>query len=125
MILGISKRRDSYLRTLLIHGGQAVIRSVQNLVSGGQELRGRNVWIADLVFRLGANRAAVAVANKNAQILWVLLTTNEVVYDPTRLSVKKRPDREAKRAQEIRDTSTKASRRENTYPRMDRGLTPR
>ena len=58
-----------------------MIRSVQTLASGGQELRGRNAWIADLVLRRGANRAAVAVANKNARILWALLTTNEVVYD--------------------------------------------
>ena len=42
VLLEISKRGDTYLRTLLIHGGRAVIRSVQNLASGGLELRGRN-----------------------------------------------------------------------------------
>lgn len=89
VLLGISKRGDTYLRTLLIHGGRAVIRSVQNLVSGGQELRGRNAWIADLILRRGANRTAVAVANKNARILWVLLTKDEAVYDPSGPSSKK------------------------------------
>ena len=49
VLLEISKRGDAYLRTLLIHGGRAVVRSVQNLASGGQEFRGRNAWIADLV----------------------------------------------------------------------------
>ncbi|MDA8150032.1 MAG: IS110 family transposase [Nitrospiraceae bacterium] len=89
VLLGISKRGDTYLRTLLIHGGRAVVRSVQNLASGGQELRGRNAWIADLVLRCGKNRAAVAVANKNARILWALLTKDEAVYDPSGRSTKK------------------------------------
>ena len=89
VLLGISKRGDTYLRTLLIHGGRAVVRSVQNLTSGGLDLRGRNAWIADLVLRRGFNRAAVAVANKNARILWTLLTTNEAVYDPTGRNAKK------------------------------------
>ena len=83
VLLGISKRGDTYLRTLLIHGGRAVVRSVQNLASSGQELRGRNAWIADVVLRRGYNRAAVAVANKNARVIWVLLTKNDAVYDPT------------------------------------------
>ena len=83
VLLGISKRGDAYLRTLLIHGGRAVVRSVQNLASGGQEFRGRNAWIADLVLRRGYNRAAVAVANKNARVIWILLTKNNSVYDPT------------------------------------------
>ena len=74
VLLGISKRGDTYLRTLLIHGGRAVIPAVEKLASGGQELRGRNAWIADLVLHRGTNRAAVATANKNARILWVLLT---------------------------------------------------
>ena len=89
VLLGISKRGDTYLRTLLIHGGRAVVRSVQKLASGGQELRGRNAWIADLVLRRGANRAAVAIANKNARVLWVLLTKDETVFDPSGRPAKK------------------------------------
>ena len=89
VLLGISKRGDAYLRTLLIHGGRAVVRSVQRLASGGQELRGRNAWIADLLLRRGYNRTAVAVANKNARVIWVLLTKNDAVYDPTGRNARK------------------------------------
>lgn len=89
VLLGISKRGDTYLRTLLIHGGRAVVRSVQNLASSGQELRGRTAWIADIVLRRGYNRAAVAVANKNARVIWVLLTKHDAVYDPTGRNTKK------------------------------------
>ena len=66
-----------------------MVRSVQRLASGGQELRGRNAWIADLLLRRGYNRTAVAVANKNARIIWVLLTKNEAVYNPAGHSGKK------------------------------------
>ena len=83
VLLGISKQGDTYLRTLLIHGGRAMVRSVQRLASGGQELRGRNAWIADLLLRRGYNRTAVAVANKNARVIWVLLTKNAAVCGPT------------------------------------------
>ena len=58
------------------------MRSVMLLASSGQELKGRNAWIYDLIECRCKNRAAVAVANKNARILWVLLTKNEAVYDP-------------------------------------------
>ena len=87
-LLGISKRGDVYVRTLLIHGGRAVVRSVMNLVSSGKELTGREAWVADLILRRGTNRAAVAVANKNARILWALLTQDEAVYDPKKSAKK-------------------------------------
>ena len=80
-----------------------MIRSVQNLASGGQELRGRNAWIADLALPRGSNRAA-AVANKNARILWVLLPKDEAVTIPQAAMPRKQPDRAANRDQEIRDT---------------------
>ncbi len=89
VLLGISKRGDTYLRTLLIHGGRSVVRLVQRLAAGGQELRGRNAWIADLLLRRGYNRTAVAVANKNARVIWALLAKNEAVYDPSGRSARK------------------------------------
>lgn len=67
-LLGISKRGDSYLRTLLIHGGRTVVR-----VADKHQDR-RNLWISDLDKRRGKNISAVAVANKNARIAWSLLT---------------------------------------------------
>jgi len=67
-LLGISKRGDSYLRTLLIHGGRTVVR-----VADKYQDR-RNQWIAELDKRRGKNISAVAVANKNARIAWALLS---------------------------------------------------
>lgn len=72
-LLGISKRGDSYLRTLLIHGGRTVVR-----VSAKYEDR-RNQWITELDKRRGKNISAVAVANKNARIAWALLS-NKTTY---------------------------------------------
>lgn len=63
----LSKRGDVYLRTLLIHGGRAVLRNVSGKTNG------RSRWIQRLVDRRGKNIAAVAVANKNARILWAPL----------------------------------------------------
>ena len=67
-LLGISKRGDTYLRTLLIHGGRTVVR-----VAAKHKDR-RSEWICKLEQRRGKNRAAVAVANKNARTAWVLLS---------------------------------------------------
>ena len=67
-LLGISKRGDAYLRTLLIHGARSVLR-----VSGEKDdLRSR--WLQSLCSRRNKNIAAVALANKNARIVWALLT---------------------------------------------------
>jgi len=82
VLLGISKRGDTYLRTLLIHGGRAVVRSVMKITSTGKEPMGRNAWILSLYERRGYNRTAVAVANKNARVLWALLSKEEAVYSP-------------------------------------------
>jgi transposase len=65
---GISKRGDSYLRTLLIHGGRTVVR-----VADKYQDR-KNRWVSDVDQRRGKNIAAVAVANKNARIAWALLS---------------------------------------------------
>ena len=70
-LLGISKRGDVYLRTLLIHGARAVV----NAAAKKDDAQSR--WINDLVKRRNANIAAVAVANKNARIVWALLTRSE------------------------------------------------
>lgn len=67
-LLGISKRGDVYLRTLLIHGARAVV----NAAAKKDDAQSR--WINELVKRRNANIAAVAVANKNARIVWALLT---------------------------------------------------
>lgn len=70
-LLGISKRGDSYLRTLLIHGGRSVVRVAH------KHQDKRNRWIGDIKQRRGENISNVAVANKNARIVWALLTRKE------------------------------------------------
>jgi transposase len=74
-LLGISKRGDSYLRKLLIHGARATMRWV------GRKTDRRSQWIRQLVERRGKNRTAVAIANKNARIVWALLTSHQA-YEP-------------------------------------------
>lgn len=72
-LLGISKRGDRYVRTLLIHGA----RSVVNTVVGRDKSDKRSLWVKRLVRDRGRNRAAVALANKNARILWALLSRGD------------------------------------------------
>jgi len=62
-LLGISKRGDVYLRTLLIHGARSVIA------------RGKQPapWLQTLRARRPFNTAAVALANKMARTIWALL----------------------------------------------------
>ncbi|OIR07156.1 transposase IS116/IS110/IS902 family protein [mine drainage metagenome] len=67
VLLGISKRGDSYLRTLLIHGARAVIR----IAEGKPDT---DSWLKRLLARRNKNVAAVALANKNARTIWALLT---------------------------------------------------
>jgi transposase len=67
LLLGISKRGDGYLRTLLVHGARSVLRVAER--QAGYETS----WIAGLVKRRHPNIAAVALANKNARIVWALL----------------------------------------------------
>ena len=67
LLLGISKRGDTYLRTLLIHGARAVIRFAEKKAEPGS-------WLYKLIARRNKNVAAVDLANKNARIIWALLT---------------------------------------------------
>lgn len=62
-LLGISKRGDTYLRTLLIHGARAVI----------QHAKDPGPWLSNLLARRPHNAAAVALANKMARTIWALL----------------------------------------------------
>jgi transposase len=68
---GISKRGDKYVRQLLVHGGRSVVRTC------GEKTDRRSLWVFDKKIRCGENKAAVAVANKNARIIWAMLTTGE------------------------------------------------
>jgi transposase len=67
-LLGISKRGDTYLRTLLIHGARSVLKVA------GDKTDPRSRWLQNLCARRNKNIAAVALANKNARIAWALLS---------------------------------------------------
>ncbi|MFM0411205.1 MULTISPECIES: IS110 family RNA-guided transposase [Paraburkholderia] len=67
-LLGMSKRGDSYLRTLLIQGARSVIYAAQRKKAPDDG------WLNRLLKRRNANVAAVALANKNARIIWALLS---------------------------------------------------
>ena len=67
VLLGISKRGDIDLRTLLIHGAGAVLWAAQRRNASMDR------WVQGLFERRNAHVAAVAMANKNARIVWPLL----------------------------------------------------
>ena len=69
-LLGISKRGDSYIRTLLVHGARAVLSS---LIAGRTPERRQNKWLAELAERRGTKRACVGLAHKTARIAWSLM----------------------------------------------------
>jgi transposase len=66
-LLGMSKRGDTYLRTLLIHGARSAILAARNRVDN------TNGWLTNLLNRRHPNIAAVALANKNARTVWAML----------------------------------------------------
>ncbi len=70
-MLGISKRRDTYLRTLLIHGARSAIA------------HGKlpSAWQLGLAKRRPSNVVAVALANKTARTIWALLA-HDRAYHP-------------------------------------------
>ena len=73
-MLGISKRGDTYLRTLLIHGARTVLNKA----------KAPPVWALRLDERRPAN-VVVALANKMARMIWALLA-HDRTYQPTFVS---------------------------------------
>jgi transposase len=65
-LLGMSKRGDCYLRTLLIHGARSVIYALKRKPP-------TTGWLANLLARRDKNIVVVALTNKNARIIWALL----------------------------------------------------
>jgi transposase len=74
-LLGISKRGDAYLRTLLIHGARAVVSQAKH-----REDR-LSRWVTAIATRRHPNVAAVALANKTARMAWAMLRQGSD-YDP-------------------------------------------
>jgi transposase len=77
----ITKRGDDYLRTLLIQGAKAAV------MSAGKRDDPTSMWLAQLAARVGWQKACVAMANKNARILWAVMTRDQG-FDPKHVSEK-------------------------------------
>ena len=77
----ITKRGDDYLRTLLIQGAKSAVMSAHKRDDPVSK------WLVQLKERVGWQKACIAMANKNARILWAVMT-RDAAYDPKHVSVK-------------------------------------
>ena len=80
-LLGISKRGDRYLRSLFVHGGRSVVKTVK-----GKTDR-HSLRIQKLIERCGVNKTVVAISNRNVRIAWALLKNN-TIFDPNYIDEK-------------------------------------
>ena len=78
---GITERGDTYLRSLLIQGAKSAVMSAHKRSDPISQ------WVAALRDRAGWQKATVALANKNACILWAVMTKGEA-FDARHVSVK-------------------------------------
>ena len=77
----ITKRGDEYLRTLLIQGAKSAVMTAHKRTDTISK------WLVQLLARVGWQKAVVALANKNARILWAVLARGRT-FDPNYVSVK-------------------------------------
>jgi transposase len=77
----ITKRGDEYLRTLLIQGAKSVVMTAHKRKDRISQ------WLVQLLARVGWQKAVVALANKNARILWAVLAKGQR-FNPNHTSVK-------------------------------------
>jgi transposase len=71
VLLGITKRGDKYLRTLLIHGARAALKAWQKSPQKMPE------WVRQLLQRKHPNIVCVALASRNARVAWAMLTRGQ------------------------------------------------
>ena len=67
----ITKRGDKYLRMCLVHGARAVIAKL------GDKQDHVSCWIRGVIERRGYLRAVVALAARNARLIWTLMMKRE------------------------------------------------
>ncbi len=72
---GITKQGDRYLRQMLVVGALAVVRYAQRNGT-------RRPWLLQLLARRTPKVAAVALANKNARMIWAIMTSGERYREP-------------------------------------------
>ena len=71
----ITKQGDRYLRQMLVVGALAVVRYAQRNGT-------RRPWLLQLLSRRTLKVAAVALANKNARMIWAIMTSGERYREP-------------------------------------------
>jgi len=71
-LLGISKRGDKYIRSLLVHGARSVV------LNASKKKDERSLWVQRLKEKKGMNKTTVAIANRNARIIWAIVKKNTV-----------------------------------------------
>jgi transposase len=76
-LLGITKRGDAYLRTLMIHGARSALRTAKSKDDPVSQ------WALRLAARSHSNVACVALANKTARMAWAMLRYDSE-YQPER-----------------------------------------
>lgn len=72
---GITKAGHQYLRQMLVVGAMAVIRCANRNAA-------KRPWLVQLLARRKAKVAAVALANKNARMIWAMMTSGERYREP-------------------------------------------
>lgn len=90
VLLGISKRGDVYLRSLLVQGARAVLNAKLRYTRKEKQVHKDDskftVWIHNLSVRCGSNKTVVAVANKLARVVFAVVSSgndyseNKVCY---------------------------------------------
>ncbi len=84
-LLGISKRGDSYIRSLLIHGARSTLIHAKNKEDN------LSLWLKKLGERKHSNVVTVALAAKTARMAWSMIR-HEMDYEPARAAMKHRPN---------------------------------
>jgi transposase len=77
----ITKRGDTYLRYLLVHGARTVVQHCKN------KLDYRSLWIQSLLLRRPSNVVVVAMANKTARIIWAMLSAGADYRKPSLVGI--------------------------------------
>nr|WP_207186107.1 IS110 family transposase [Rubrivivax gelatinosus] len=77
----ITRHGDTYLRTLLIQGAKSAVMTAHKRDDRISR------WLVQLTARVGWQKAVVAMANKNARILWAVLAKGQR-FDPDHVSAK-------------------------------------
>jgi len=78
-LMSISKRGDRYIRSLLVHGGRSVVKHAS------KKANYLSSWVQRVHKERGYNKAAVAVANKNARHMWAIMAYDDKYVDHLKL----------------------------------------